>query len=138
MKKSRILPLGLVAALISASLFAGCSLFESKTSVDDCINSFMSYLNSSDRSNLYTTLDSSSSQYSQAKTATYWGIPFPASEAGSYALSGKSTNGNTVTAAITSSTLYATSRSIIFVMSTDSSGNAVIHSITVGGSPIFY
>jgi hypothetical protein len=135
MKKLRIL--AAIAAL--AALFAACSLLAPKTSIDDCINNFMSALNSGNRSNLYTNLDSNSSQYNAAKTATYWDIVF-ATSGDPYTLSNRSTSGSTVTATITSPTnaLYSSGASISFVMSTDGSGNAVIHSITVAGILLFY
>jgi hypothetical protein len=133
MKKLWILPIGLVVAIIAAALFAGCSLPQTKTSVDDCINNFMSDLNSSDRSNVYTNLDSTSLMYSQVKTATYWNSIFPTGY--TYTLSNKSTSGSTVTATLSSSyTLYSSGVPITFIMSTDLNGNAVIHSITISTS----
>jgi hypothetical protein len=130
--------LALAAALGLVTLLATCSLFGSKTSIDQCIANFMGDINNTDRSNVYTTLDSSSGQYSQAKTPSFWDSHFPTVDAGSYALSNKNTSGNPATATITSNTYYGSSGSpIVFGMSTDSSGNAVIHSITIASTTIF-
>ena len=123
----------LIAALAVVALFATCSLL-TKTTIDDCINNFMGDING-DHGSVYKNLDSSSTLYAEALTAAYWDIPFPSSD--SYSLSGRSTSGSTVTATLSSGTLYSGGVSIVFTMSTDATGNAVIHSITVAGIPIF-
>jgi hypothetical protein len=122
----------LAAAVAIAALFAACGAL-AKTSVDDCISNFMSDLNSGDRSNVYTNLDSSSSEYAEAKTALYWDLLFHKGE--TYTLSNRSANGTTVTGAFSSTTTYAGSwdYTLVFVMATDPLGNAVIHSITLNG-----
>lgn len=124
----------LLAAVALAALLAACSLLPTTTSIDTCVSNFMSALNSSDRSSLYTNLDSSASQYNAVKAASYWNTKFPTGE--SYSLTGQTTAGTTVTATIKSTVTYA-GNTIIFVMTTDSSGNYVIHSITLNGSLIF-
>jgi hypothetical protein len=127
--------LPLLAALALVALFSSCQLATTpaKTTVDGCIDSFMSALNSSDRSNLYQNLDSASGQYAEAKTAIYWDTKFKVSE--TYTLSGRSTSGTTVTGTFSSTITYTGYwiYTLVFVMATDSDGNAVIHSITLNG-----
>jgi hypothetical protein len=123
----------LAAAVVLAALFATCSLFGSKTSIDQCITNFMSDINSADRSQVYTTLDSASGQYGGAKTASYWDTRFPVAEVPTYTLSAKNTSASPATATITSSYTFTGGYPIIFVMSTDNGGNAVINSITITG-----
>jgi hypothetical protein len=125
----------LMAAIAVMALFSTCSLTTSKTTIDQCISNFMSDLNGNQAS-IYTNLDSSSQLYAEASAATYWNSFFPSSD--TYTLSNKSTSGETVTATIYSATLYATGASIVFTMSTDATGNAVIQSISLIGTPIFY
>jgi hypothetical protein len=137
MKKLRILA-ALAAVLAISALVASCS-FSSKISNDECIANFMSALNGSDRSTVYTNLDSASSLYTAAKLALYWNTFFPVGE--TYTLSGKSTSGSTVTGTFSSTTTYTATFGNItdmvwtmaFTMSTDSSGNAVIHKIDLAG-----
>jgi hypothetical protein len=133
------LTLALVAALALASgLLASCDLASlattEETTIDECVTGFMSALNSTDRSTLYTNLDSASSKYAQAKTAAYWDTWFKAGE--TYTLSSRTTSGSTVMGSFSSTTTYTGSStySMVFSMATDSDGNAVIHSITLSSS----
>jgi hypothetical protein len=132
MKRIRLV----LAALALALLFSTCQL--PTTTIDECIDSFMSDINSNDRSEVYKNLDSSSSKYAQAITHTYWDALFPLAGI-TYTLSSRSTSGHTVSATINST--YATfvgGLAISFDMSEDSTGNAVINSITLSGVSIFY
>lgn len=136
MKKLR-LTLALAAALALVSCILASCDFGATTAartIDECVTSFMSALNSTDRSSLYTNLDSASSKYSQAKTAAYWDTLFKVGE--TYTLSSRTTSGSTVTGGFSSTTTYAGtySYSLVFEMATDSAGDAVIHSITLKGA----
>jgi hypothetical protein len=118
--------LAIVAAVLAlAALFSTCGL--KKTSVDECIDNFMSDINGSDRSQVYTNLDSSSTMYGAARAGGYWnivlnpiGIPFT--------LTSRSTSGSVVSATMNSS-IYGGGTPITFDMSEDSAGNAVIATI---------
>lgn len=126
MKKTLIAILSLAAL---AALFSTCKQAASTTSIDECISSFMSDINSTDRSGVYKNLDSSAAAYNTgAKTSLYWNTFFPTSDI-SYSLSGKTTAGNYVYATITGTGVVFGSKSIVFVMSEDSDGNAQIRSI---------
>jgi hypothetical protein len=136
MKKLR-LTLALVAAIaLVSSLLASCD-FGAATkarTIDECVTGFMSALNSTERSTLYTYLDSASSKYAQAKTAVYWDTLFKVGE--TYTLSSRTTSVSTLTGSFSSTTTYSGtySYSLVFEMATDSSGDAVIHSITLKGA----
>ncbi len=128
----------LIAAVALVALLAACSLLSPKTTIDQCVANFMSDINSSDRSNVYTNLDLTSSMYAGVKSATFWDILFPAAGI-PYSLAGQSTSGSVVSATINSS--YATFTGglpISFTMDTDATGNAVIHSISLNGTSVFY
>jgi len=124
----------LAAVVVLVALFSTCSL-NSKTSISQCISNFMSDINGNPGS-VYTNLDPTSGQYGLATTATYWTTIFSPSY--SYTLNNENIAGSTVTGTIISGNpLYTGGISISFTMSTDGSGNAVIHSITLGTSTIF-
>jgi hypothetical protein len=127
--------LWMLAVVVAAvALFATCSLL--KVSIDECISNFMSDINSSDRSNVYTTLDSSTPKYNTGgKAASYWDGYSPVGY--SYTLVGKTTSGSSVDATISSPGGIDNSWTIHFGMSTDSDGNAVISTIILNGNPIF-
>lgn len=126
----------LLAAIAVAVLFSNCNLLSPKTSIDQCISNFMNDLNSSQGS-VYTSLDSTSAKYGVATSALYWNAIF--APGNTYTLSNQSTSGSTVTATLSSSTnlLYSSGVSIVFTMSTDLTGNAVIHAISLNGTSIF-
>lgn len=123
----------LVVALVA--LLSTCSLLGTKTSISQCISNFMTDINGNPGS-VYTNLDPTSGQYSLATTSTYWTTIFSSSY--SYTLNGENIAGSSVTGTINSGNpLYTGGISISFTMSTDGSGNAVIHSITLGTSSSF-
>jgi hypothetical protein len=127
----------LLAAIAVAVLFSNCNLVSPKTSIDQCISNFMNDINSN-QGNAYTTLDNTSSYYGEvAALPTYWNTWFPSGN--SYTLTNQSTSGSTVTATLSSSTnpVYSSGVSIVFTMSTDITGNAVIHAISLHGLSIF-
>jgi PBP1b-binding outer membrane lipoprotein LpoB len=124
-----------VAVLAAVLLFSTCS--KPTISIDECISNFMSDINSSDRSNVYTNLDSSSAMYNLVKTHSYWdtefdpiGIP--------YSLSGNSTVGSVVSATVNTTNATWNTHTIQFVMNEDSDKNAVIHSIAMDSSTTIY
>jgi hypothetical protein len=116
MKKSAIA----LAALALAFLFSTCA--PKTTTIDECISNFMSDINSIDRSNVYTNLDSSSTAYSLAKAASYWDSQFPTADI-PYSLSGQSTVGSVVSATVNTANLVWGGQTIYFVMSED--GNVI-------------
>jgi hypothetical protein len=129
MKRIRLV----LAALALALLFSTCQL--PTTTIDECIDSFMSDINSNDRSEVYKNLDSDSGEYAAAVAAHFWDIVFI--KAGiPYSLTSRSTSGNTVSAYITAADL-SMAAPIVFGMSEDSAGNAVIHSIKIDTAYIF-
>jgi hypothetical protein len=128
MKKMSIV----LAVLALALLFSTCSkATDNPTTIDECISSFMSDINSSDRSGVYKNLNSSSADYGEAATAAYWDLYFPQKEI-PFTLSGQVDSGSTVTASITSSTsaTYPSGSTLTFTMGEDSSKNAVISTLT--------
>jgi hypothetical protein len=125
----------LAAVVVFVALFSTCSL-NSKTSISQCISNFMSDINGN-QANVYTNLDPTSAMYSLVKSAAYWNLLFPCGY--TYTLTNENIAGSTVTGTLTSNySLYSSGVSISFTMSTDGSGNAVIHSITLGGSSTIY
>jgi hypothetical protein len=125
--------LGILAIVVAiAALFAACSALMPKTSIDDCINNFMSDVNGNQGA-IYNNLDPAAAKYSEAKAASYWNVYFGS---GPYSLSNQYTVGSTVTANI-SGGAYP-SAPITFTMSTDSSGNAVISSIYITGPGLIF
>lgn len=125
----------LLAIVALVALLATCgNLFKTPTSINDCITSFMKDINSSDRSNVYTNLDSGSNLYSEAKTSLYWSAIFPTGE--TYTLGTITPIASTVTTTITSGVTYPGGYQIIFVMAQDSDKNYVIHSITIPNGPV--
>ena len=121
--------LGLLVVAVFV-LSASCDLFG--RSIDATVSKFQDYLNSSDRSQIYTILDSSASKYSQV-TAAYWDTNFPVGE--TYTIS-VSASGTSATGKITSGTTYAGGKDIIFSFTKNGFDN-VISSIVVAGNTIF-
>jgi hypothetical protein len=125
----------LLAAIAVAVLFSNCNLPGAKTSISDRINQFMKDINDSSRSNVSSDLDITSLAYSQV-TASYWNTPFPTAGI-PYSLSSTPSTSDVTTTINSSYALFVGGLPIIFGMATDISGNAVIHSITLGGAKIF-
>jgi hypothetical protein len=132
MKKALAMILA-VAAL--ALLFSTCKKEADPTTVDECIDSFMSNVNSN-HSAVYKDLDSDSSYYNQAKTPSYWDTYFPAGQ--TYTLSGKTEVGSTVSGTLSSATLYSGGILFTFTMGEDSDDNAVISKIWKSGNTYIY
>jgi hypothetical protein len=131
--------LALLAIVTLALLFSTCKTEETSdpVTVDECIDNFMSAINSSDRSDLYECLSPKGDKYNEAKAASYWETYFPVGE--TYKLSGESKDLNDndsgfVDATITSGTTYDGGYNITFGMTKDSDDNSVMSSIYIAGS----
>jgi hypothetical protein len=136
-RKLFLLALSLAALALS---LAGCGN-SSDPNPKDCVSSFMSGINSTDRSGVYKSLDSDGSQYGSAKAspAAFWSADFPLSGI-PYTLSGESVNGNFIDATIDSSYYTATyggGISIVFEMGVGSDYNAFIKTITLQNAEIY-
>jgi hypothetical protein len=129
----RILTIAL-AALAMTLIFSTCK--PPVTSVNDCLDSFMDDISSTDRSEVYKNLDSDATAYNIVKAASYWEFYFPVAEV-PYTLSGRSQSGDYVQATISSSGVGFGTKTIIFTMSEDSDGNALIRQIVLGGVGVY-
>jgi hypothetical protein len=126
-----------LAILALALLFSTCK--PATTSVDECIDNFLADLNSTDRSGVYKNLDSDAQMYAAARVAAVWDNYFPTSGI-PYSLTNRSKSGNTVSATFSSATylLYKNGVLISFGMGEDSDGNAVISTIALSGTQVYY
>ena len=128
MKRQQIALGFLVVAVLV--LAAGCDLFG--RSIDATISKFQDYLNTNDRSQIYTILDSSASKYSQV-TGSYWDNGFPKGETYTISASG---SGTSASGTISSTTTYSGGKAIVFSFTKNGFDN-VISSIVIAGTTIF-
>ncbi len=122
----------IIAAIAALYLVMSCAIVKPVT-IDECISNFMSDVNN-DHSSVYKNLSTSSVKYAQAVPAAYWDIVFPPGY--SYALSGQSTAGSTVTASLSGGSLYPGSN-IVFTMTQNLDKDYVISSITIASISYF-
>lgn len=124
-----------VFILVALALLGSCDFFGNTVTMDQCVSNFMSAINT-DKASVYKSLDSDSSFYNLALSASYWDSYFPSGYR-PFTFSGQSTSGNRVSATLNAGVLYINTP-VYFDMVQDLKGNYVISTVTVNGSAIFY